>query len=145
MASLSQAIDQLSTRARAQKVQLIGYSGGGALATLLAARRKDVEGLITVAGVLDVEAWTRGEGLTPLWRSLNPAGAVDGLRSIRQIHFVGQLDRDVPPRIAVSFARRFGPGASPSVVELPGYDHHCCWVRDWPALLIRAERESRVP
>jgi hypothetical protein len=51
---------------------------------------------------------------------------------IRQIHFAGERDREVPPQLVASAARR-QPGARFEV--RPGFDHTCCWPRDWPGLL----------
>jgi pimeloyl-ACP methyl ester carboxylesterase len=143
--SLSLAIDQFTAKAGPSHIRLVGYSGGGAVATLLAARRRDVGQLITVAAVLDAGAWTQGERLTPLWRSLEPAETAEVLSTIPQVHFVGADDHDVPPWVAASFARRFGPNRRPLVIEIPGYDHRCCWAAHWGGLLDRAEREMRRP
>ena len=53
-----QAIGVLKQRVGASRLVLVGYSGGGAVAALVAARRDDVVQLITVAGNLDHRAWT---------------------------------------------------------------------------------------
>lgn len=47
------AVTTLVRRAGTHKVFYVGYSGGGAVAALVAARRSDSAGLVTVAGVLD--------------------------------------------------------------------------------------------
>lgn len=145
VAATNAAIDRLKAESGASAVRLIGYSGGGGLVVLVAARRSDVELLVTVAGLLDIAAWTRSEGLSPLWRSLEPGETTAALSHIRQIHFVGAADRDVPPTVANAFAARFPAGHRPAVVALPGYDHRCCWGDSWPGLLARAEREARLP
>ncbi|MBI3445827.1 MAG: alpha/beta hydrolase [Magnetospirillum sp.] len=145
IASMSQAIDRLKAGAGVARIRLVGYSGGAAVAALLAARRSDVDLLISVAGMLDSAAWTRSEGLTPLRWSLDPADGVSALSGLRQIHYVGAGDRDVPIAVARSYAARFPPGHAPEIVVVDGYDHHCCWVDIWPKLLTRAEREARVP
>ncbi len=143
--SLSTVIDQAKARSGASRVRLVGYSGGGTVAALLAARRNDIDLLVTVAGILDVAAWTKMEGLTPLDRSLDSADQSQQLAGLRQIHFVGVNDRTVPPAVARSFAARFPPGRRPSVVEIPGFDHSCCWAENWRGLRARAEQEARVP
>ena len=53
IASMNDAVDRLVARVPGQPVNLIGYSGGGAVAVLIAARRHDVATLRTVAGNLD--------------------------------------------------------------------------------------------
>jgi pimeloyl-ACP methyl ester carboxylesterase len=52
----SQAVSVLMQRVGADKLVLVGYSGGGAVAALVAARRIDVVELVTVAGNLDHHA-----------------------------------------------------------------------------------------
>jgi pimeloyl-ACP methyl ester carboxylesterase len=47
------AVSSFMRKMHAQKINLIGYSGGAAVAALLAARRHDVVSLRTVAGNLD--------------------------------------------------------------------------------------------
>ena len=56
-----------------KKVVLIGYSGGGALAMLMASSVKSIDSVVTVAANLDVVAWSRLHGYSPLSGSLNPA------------------------------------------------------------------------
>ena len=49
-----QAIDTLKQQFQSEEIVLVGYSGGGAIAALVAARRADVADLISVAGNLDI-------------------------------------------------------------------------------------------
>ena len=134
VAAANQAIDQLKRRYGAQRLQLIGYSGGGAIAALVAARRRDVVRLVTVAGNLDTDTWTQEKGIAPLTGSLNPAAAWQALARIPQLHFVGADDTTMPATVARHYRDRFTTAPRPVVVVVPGYDHHCCWVRDWPTL-----------
>jgi pimeloyl-ACP methyl ester carboxylesterase len=132
---MNHAVDLIEQRVRASRVVLVGYSGGGALAALVAARRHDVALLVTVAGNVDLAAWTRTERLRPLNGSLDPADFVAALESVRQLHFVGTDDVVVPPSVAHAFAARFPPATRPRIVEVDGFDHTCCWVQRWPALI----------
>lgn len=135
IAATNQAIDTLKRRFHARQLVLIGYSGGGAVAALVAARRHDVARLITVAGNLDVRAWTAYHDVPALAGSLNPADAWHALQNVPQLHLVGSDDLDVPPAIAKAYASRFPLARRPRVEIIPGFTHHCCWVRHWPALL----------
>jgi len=130
----SQAIDVLKSRFNAKSLTLVGFSGGGAVATLLAARRNDVDRLVTVAGNLDHRAWTTRHRITPLRESLNPADHVRGLSRVRQWHFVGGRDKVIPPELVESFAKRFPAAQQPTVLTESEFDHHCCWVDSWPRL-----------
>ena len=132
--SLDQAADQLKARAGAQRLVLVGYSGGGALALLLAARREDVVRVVTVAGNLDHAAWTDHHRLTPLRGSLNPAQMRTRLAGVEQIHLLGEQDRVIPLELGEAFVAAYPPAHRAQVRVLPGYDHRCCWVADWPRL-----------
>ena len=134
IAAMDQGLSQLKQMFGARRLVLVGYSGGGAVAALLAARRKDVSLLVTVAAVLDHEAWTRAQGMSPLQGSLNPADAWAALRGLRQLHFVGAQDR-VAGRAAVQpFVDRFAVAQRPSLVEVPAFTHACCWAEAWKRL-----------
>jgi pimeloyl-ACP methyl ester carboxylesterase len=68
-----QAIDQILLEVPFMRLNLVGHSGGGTLATLIAAQRSDVNCLVTMASPLDITAWTRSLSIAPLTRSKNPA------------------------------------------------------------------------
>ena len=148
VSSMNLAVDRFKKESGARRLVIVGYSGGGAVAALIAARRDDVALLITVAGTLDHRAWTSHHRVSPLTGSLNPVDQAARLAAIPQIHFVGADDEIVPPLIAESYMRALPSLDNARVVRIPGYDHPCCWARDWPALLARAalerpEAESR--
>ena len=129
------ALELAKRRSGAERLTLVGYSGGGTVAALLAARRADVVRLVTVAGTLDHESWTRGGDVTPLSRSLNPVDFTERLRALPQIHFVGARDRVVPPSVTQSYIDRLGTARRARLVTLPDYDHECCWEGGWRGLL----------
>jgi hypothetical protein len=136
----ARVIDHYRTASGAAAVRLVGYSGGGAVVALLAARRPDlVERLVTVAGVLDAAAWAGLDGSTPLSASLDPADFVSRLTGIRQTHFVGAEDKVVPEAVARAFAARFPAGAQPRVLVVHGQEHICCWAEKWFELLKRLD------
>lgn len=135
IAAEDRALDALKSRFQARRLTLVGYSGGGAVAALLAARRSDVARLVTVAGNLDPAAWAGHHHILPLTGSLNPVDAVGALQGIPQWHFVGGRDAVVPPALAESFANRFPADRRPVVRIEPEYDHACCWAENWPRLM----------
>ena len=130
----SRAVDQLKQRFRASHIVLIGYSGGGAIAALLAAQRKDVTRLVTVAGNLDHVLWTQLHHVSPLTGSLNPADAWQALADVPQVHFVGGSDSIVSREVAESYVARFPANKRPSLRVIEGFDHACCWVAQWPEI-----------
>lgn len=119
-------------KAPARKLVLIGYSGGGVVAALVAARRSDVALVIAVAAPLDVADWTRRLGLSPLAGSQVPLDQVERLSRVPLVAFAGQKDETVPVASIASAVGQLGPSAK--LVVVPGFDHRCCWVRDWPGL-----------
>lgn len=133
VAAMNAAIDHLKQTFQARRIVLIGYSGGGTIAALLATRRHDVAMLITVAGLLDHAVWTQELRISPLTGSLNPADEWAQLRQMPQIHYVGGKDRQTG-RLALRPALDH-PSPRVRVIEMPDFDHDCCWVEAWPRLV----------
>lgn len=132
--SLDHAIDQLAARVPGQRIDLVGYSGGGALAVLIAARRSDVESIRTVAGNLDDEFVNRLHHVSPMPESMNPVDVASQVAAIAQIHFSGSTDTVVPTQVAQRFVSATG-GQCARVEVVPEIAHDGDWVRVWPALL----------
>jgi len=114
-----------------KKVVLIGYSGGGTLAALMAPYLPEVQTIVTLAANLDVEAWSRYHGYKPLPESLNPAG-IPLNANLRQIHIAGLEDKIVPAQIIESYAKK---QANALYLPYAHFDHHCCWVKEWVFIL----------
>lgn len=129
--AMNQAVEQLKNEYHAKHIVLIGYSGGGTIAALIAARRTDVIQLITVAAILDTDFWVRQQGLTPLNGSLNPADAWKNLLSVPQTHWVGGKDTVAPKDVVFAFTKRFPATKKPTIKEILAFDHTCCWATDW--------------
>ena len=129
VAALDDAIGREHARDPARPLVLVGYSGGGVAAALVAARRRDVALLITIAAPLDVADWTRRLGLSPLDGSELPLDHVGRLSKLRVVAYAGQKDKVVPVASIASAVEKFG--ASAKLIVVPDFDHRCCWVRDW--------------
>ena len=132
--SANQAIGELKQRYRARELVLLGYSGGGAVAALVAARRTDVTQLITVAGNLDHRAWTQLKQLSPLNGSLNPADEWRALVNIPQTHLLGDRDEVIPRAATESYLARFPANRQPNLISIAGFGHSCCWMEQWGAI-----------
>ncbi|MCS3904025.1 pimeloyl-ACP methyl ester carboxylesterase [Methylohalomonas lacus] len=132
VAAMNTAVDQLRADSGAASLTLVGFSGGGTIATLLAARRDDVDWLVTVAGNLDHAAWTRHHGDTPLDDSLNPADVRDRLADVRQLHLAGGDDDTLPPALVAGFVRGLPPATPVELLVFDDADHD-----DWPAIWAR--------
>ena len=134
--SMDQAIDHFVKGVKNSGVELIGYSGGGAVAMLIAARRKDVKSLRTVAGNLDPNRLNEYHHVSPMSEeSLDPMSVVQKLRSIPQYHFTGSEDPVVPSSIAESFIAKSGHGNCIQTMSVEGADHVHGWTNAWSRLL----------
>ena len=115
-------------------LHLIGYSGGGVVATLLAARRHDVDQLVTVAAPLDIDTWTRRAGVSRLAASLSPMDHLEELRGLQQIHFAGRDDTRVPLAATESFLRALEPDTTSRLLIIDEMDHRA-WPSRWRAIV----------
>lgn len=131
VSSLSLAIDTLKQQSGAKTVTLIGYSGGGGLCALLAAKRNDVAALITIAGDLDHKALSDFHHTTPQPESLNPIHIAANLSALPQVHFSGEKDTIVPPFIAASFISQQGKPNCAKQIVLKKVGHHKGWIAAW--------------
>lgn len=120
-----------------REVVLIGHSGGGALATLIAAKRGDVAGLITISSPLDLAFWTTQGSMTPLHGSRNPIEVAHLLGELPQRHLTSEGDEVVPRAVVQRFVQALPQPNSAQLEVWPGYTHQCCWARDWRQLLSR--------
>lgn len=143
--ALNLVIDELVYRDGAGDISLglVGFSGGGTMAALLAAKRDDVKWMVTIAANLDHAKWTSLHGVSPLKGSMNPADIADKLQAIPQLHFAGGKDENVPAEIAASYRKNMTEPGCTKIVVLPEFTHHCCWVENWPELKSMAEKMCR--
>ena len=111
-------------------MHLVGYSGGGAVAVLVAARRSDVASLRTLAGYLDHKTLNRVKKVTPLYGSLNPMGIAQSIKDVPQIHFSGSKDQIIPSWVASNFSK---VADNPNCVEtrIVGATHKTGWIELW--------------
>lgn len=130
--AMDAAVVDAERRSRAQALVVVGFSGGAAVAALLALRHPETALLVTVAGVVDHAAWTRLHGVAPLADSLNPADRLDALARIPQVHLAGSADAIVPPALPVALVARY-PNGSAAVIETTPDHHDCCWQEGWAA------------
>ena len=99
---------------------------------LLAARRNDVKVVTTLAGNLDVDAWTAAHGYSALTGSLNPASEPPLPANIRQYHLRGSLDNTITDNMIRPTVNR---QKNARLLTLKGIDHSCCWAENWPYFL----------
>lgn len=134
--SFNRAIDILKEKSIAKHVELIGYSGGGAIAILVAAGRSDVVALRTVAGNLNTNAFCAYHHVSQLDGSMNPLDLAWKVTHIPQRHFVGSRDKVVPFAIAKSFVKMEGDKDYERITIVDGLSHNDGWHKRWKGLLL---------
>lgn len=115
-----------------QQLVLIGHSGGGTLAMLMAESRDDVAAIVTLAGNLDVSAWTEHHQYSPLLGSLNPADSSPLAERIKQYHYLGTEDQTITKAMLEPVIER---QRNAQLIETKGINHNCCWTNKWPEIL----------
>ncbi|MDD4900348.1 MAG: alpha/beta hydrolase [Candidatus Omnitrophica bacterium] len=135
ISAIDSALGRLKEESRAKEINLIGYSGGAAIAVILAAGRDDVASLRTIAGNLDQAAVASYHNVTALEGSLNPIDFADRVSHIAQRHFIAAHDEIIPFYVTESFATRIGDATDASITIVEKTTHQRGWGRVWPALL----------
>ncbi len=130
--SLESALRRLLPHYKTSGLVIIGHSGGGTLALLLAERFDATRAVLTLAGNLDTEAWVDYHSYRPLPDSLNPAKRSGLPTGIVEQHYVGLRDREVPLNIAERY-KAAHPLAE--IILVPEFDHVCCWHQVWSDIL----------
>lgn len=131
-------------------IVLIGHSGGGALAMLMADRMSkasewgiaenlaEIAAIVTLSGNLDVSGWTKLHGYTALNQSESPADKLPLAEHIAQLHVVAGRDSTIPPYLTRKLENRL---PAHSICEVAAYDHNCCWNHRWVEFLTALETQ----
>jgi len=138
VASMSAAATTYIAEHHFEQVLIVGWSGGGTLATLMAANLPHVSGVVSIAGNLDPDAWARLHEYLPLQGSLNPSLEPPLPADLKQWYLVGGRDSNVPP---AATARYFARVPQERVWSYPRFDHNCCWVEAWPSIFAKISAE----
>ncbi len=111
------AMDEIKRRYDISAFNLVGFDGGAAIAADLAASRKDILSLRTVAGRLD------------------RIGSPRVLSNVPQRHLIGGQDEDVPPAILHAYMEKISPTSCADYSFIQEASHMEGWVSKWPELL----------
>lgn len=126
--SLQSAIFQISG---SRTVELIGYSGGGTVAALLAPRMPQVTGIRTLAANLSVQEQTNHFDLSPLSESLDPIDFTVQSARFPQIHLVAGTDDAVIPAETIRHYQEKLNSPCAQFVYLPEITHDGPWEAAW--------------
>ena len=135
MESMNTVLDKLKNRYDLRGYHLVGFSGGAAVAAMLAAKRDDVLSLRTVAGNLDHVALNNHHNVSAMPGSLNPRDFAADIAHIPQHHFLGAWDETVPAAVYESFRAAMGPSTCIRMSMVDEVNHEEGWVNRWPSLL----------
>lgn len=139
--AINKVINHYLDITNSNEIHLIGYSGGAAIAVLIASRRDDIESLRTIAGNLDTDLVNKIHKVSAMKESLNPIDYAKEVSGIPQIHFVGSKDNIIPIEVAENFVTRSGLGTNANIVKVEKASHSSGWLSKWPKLLtIPAKR-----
>ncbi|WP_347114159.1 hypothetical protein AAHB66_19605 [Leclercia sp. S52] len=133
---MNEALSQMVLRYPGVTLDLVGYSGGGNIAALMAERRDDVRSLRTVAGNLDVAYVNAVHHVTPMPAAESAIDRAPALRTLPQIHYSGEADTTVPPAVARRFQHAVG-GRCVQTEVISGMEHGSDWAAVWPRLLAQ--------
>jgi pimeloyl-ACP methyl ester carboxylesterase len=131
MIDINRAIDHFAVPFIHPSLNLVGVSGGAAVAVLLAARRHDVASLRTVAGNIDPLGAARAHAADINDDLIDPLPIAPRIALLPQQHLVGSQDTATPPFLANNFVKALGPTACASVVEFTEATHTTGWEEIW--------------
>jgi hypothetical protein len=130
--SINVAIQDIT---RGQPLDLIGFSGGGGIAVLVASRNKHVRSIVTLAGNLDYIRFNEYHHVSrPMIGSLNPIDAAYKNRNIPQLHLSGANDNIVPAFITDHFVQSSHSTCVRQEI-LPDVSHDTGWYDVWSYVL----------
>ncbi len=135
MNSFHHTLNDIKSNTNIKYFDLIGFSGGGNIAGLLAASRDDIASIRTVAGNVDNDFFTKFHKVSPMPYSLNMADYAEQLSSIPQIHFIAEDDKFVPHDIYNNYQQQLPAQACVHHQIVKGTTHLDGWADRWPALL----------
>lgn len=109
---------------------LIGHSGGGTLAYLMAHELPKVKTVVAISSNLDVDAWIKHHQYSPLDWSLDPS-QLEPEQSLQVFYLTGGKDTNVPYELNKNFLEKINA----KIIFRPDYNHTCCWKKEWPDIL----------
>lgn len=128
--AMTQALQQLNIKHL--PTTLIGHSGGGALAMLVATEIKEITNIVTINANINPREWTQHHGYTPLFGSLNPIDYFQTIEQIHQLNLIGEQDKNIPYS---TWLKQLNKPANSEVRIIPNFTHSCCWKKLWPNIL----------
>lgn len=115
-------------------IVLIGHSGGGALAVLLAEKIAGSKMVVTLAANLDTFSWALEHQYQPLKQSLNPIDQPPLPNHIIQVHYAGADDTVIDADWVQAYADKQQRAEFHRLLEVGHVDG---WLEFWPQVLAK--------
>ncbi len=132
IAAINEVINKINN---GQRFTIAGFSGGGAVAPLIATRNNLAKEIITIAGNLNHVAFSRHHGHEPKYMSpsLNPIDFAENIKHIPQLHLSGDKDKRVPAFLAADFTNKVNSFGSKCATHkvLSKTTHGWGWENHW--------------
>ena len=135
--TINTAIDNIKEHGQYQGIELVGYSGGAAIALLTAASRNDIQSIRTVAGNLSPAYTNQIHQVSAMPDALDPASFSAKLEAIPQIHFYGFDDQVIPAGVSSHYIRKFNTKNCIITLGVEA-DHQKGWSEKWQTLLRKS-------
>lgn len=132
--SVNDAIIQITN---GNSVDLVGFSGGGGVATLVAVENDQINSILTIAANLDHVAFNKYNQSRPMIGSLNPIDYAEVINDIPQLHVSGAEDARVPPFIADNFVKASKNDKCVKNLIIPKVTHSKGWNNVWRDILAK--------
>ncbi|RYE05699.1 MAG: alpha/beta hydrolase [Rickettsiaceae bacterium] len=146
VSSINKAIETINPLK--QNFSLIGYSGGGGIVVIIAARNKYVKDILTIAGNLDTVYFNKYHDELSANRmssdtdsvkhtmegSLNPIDYAMDVKNVPQLHLSGAEDKIVPPIIAQNYVQ-YSDSLCVHQKIIPDVSHNVGWKEKWLDIL----------
>jgi hypothetical protein len=125
-------LNQIKAKYKLTGLNFVGFSGGAAIAILVASERNDVKQIITVAGNLDHKIVSQEHGVPELTESLSPADVANKVSNIPQLHLIGKDDRVVSINVFGSYQTGINNQGCISFQIIENATHETGWISLWP-------------
>ena len=122
---IEEVVLHLKNKYKAPKIELIGYDGGATIALNLASQM-NVSKVITIAGILDTNAYTRQNDVPEMPDAQNPVDKLAILADVPQIHYVGSNDEITPRYTTERFVSKMYNSKS-AMVKVVSNTNHTDW------------------
>mgnify|MGYP000079568468 CR=1 FL=1 len=122
-------VQVLKENAKENNFILVGHSGGGSLAVLMAEKLDGVETVLTIAGNLQVNNWSEYHHYSTLHGSMDPTLRPILPSDIKQIHLYSPFDQIISAEWIKAYSKK---QLNVELIELPVYGHNYAWKEFYP-------------